>query len=137
MEYCNRPSDVPLPPSLHVKCQGKSGTGKSFVIMRLRNITRKLLKSNLASGVCAPTGCASTLTSGTTMYCLFKIPTGKDILYKQQMFLLIMDEDSMAGRLIWAWFEHRSQEGRRLLQQSGNTSPSLYVTREQSIRPWG
>eukprot|EP00957_Ditylum_brightwellii_P098953 7538166-Ditylum_brightwellii.AAC.1 len=90
--------------------------------MTLRNITRKLLKSNLADGVCAPTGCASTLISEMTMYCLFKIPTGKDTLYQlpkdricsnplefnnwvriwQQMFLLIMDEDSMAGRPIWA-----------------------------------
>eukprot|EP00957_Ditylum_brightwellii_P082672 6286557-Ditylum_brightwellii.AAC.1 len=43
----------------------------------------------------------------------------------------------MAGRPILAWFEHRSQEGRRFRQQSGNTSPSLYTTREQSIRPWG
>eukprot|EP00957_Ditylum_brightwellii_P075177 5712615-Ditylum_brightwellii.AAC.1 len=50
--------------------------------MTLRNITRKLLKSNLAGGVCAPTGCASTLKSGMTMYHLFKIPTGKDTLYK-------------------------------------------------------
>ena len=157
MEYYNSPSDVPLPPSLHVKCQGKPGTGKSFIIMTLRNITRKMLKSNFADGVCAPTGCASSLISGMTMYRLFKIPTAKDTLYNvpkdrscsnpfefkywvtmwQRMFLLIMDEDSMAGRPIWAWLEHRSQEGRRFLQQSENTSPSLYVSREQSIRPWG
>eukprot|EP00957_Ditylum_brightwellii_P097605 7432791-Ditylum_brightwellii.AAC.1 len=82
MEYYNSPSDVPLPPLLNVKCQGKPGTGKSFVIMMLRNTTRKLLKSNLADGVCAPTGCASTLISGMTIYCLFKIPTGNDTLYK-------------------------------------------------------
>ena len=55
---------------------------------------------------------------------------------RQQMFLLIVDEDSMAGRPIWAWFEHRSKEDRRFLQQSENTSLSLYVSREQSIRPW-
>eukprot|EP00957_Ditylum_brightwellii_P000496 38230-Ditylum_brightwellii.AAC.1 len=82
MEYYNSPSDVPLPPSSHVKCQGNPGTGKSFVIMTLRNITRKLLKSNLADGVCAPTGCESTLISGMTMHHLFKIPTGKDKLFK-------------------------------------------------------
>eukprot|EP00957_Ditylum_brightwellii_P156331 11899180-Ditylum_brightwellii.AAC.1 len=90
--------------------------------MKLRNITRKLLKSNLADGVYAPTGCESTHISGRTMYCLFNVPTGKDTLYKlpkdricsnplefnnwvrmwQQIFLLIMDEDSMAGRPIWA-----------------------------------
>eukprot|EP00957_Ditylum_brightwellii_P150290 11445538-Ditylum_brightwellii.AAC.1 len=66
------------------------------------------------------------------MYHLFKIPTGKDTLYKlpkdriccnslefnnwvrmwQRMFLLIIDEDSMASRPIWAWFEHRSQVNR-------------------------
>eukprot|EP00957_Ditylum_brightwellii_P093552 7123658-Ditylum_brightwellii.AAC.1 len=89
--------------------------------MTLRNITRKILKSNLADGVCTPTECASTLISGMTMYCLLKIPTGKDTLYKvpkdgscsnplefknwarmwQQIYLLIMDEDSMAGRPIW------------------------------------
>eukprot|EP00957_Ditylum_brightwellii_P114640 8742329-Ditylum_brightwellii.AAC.1 len=55
MEYYNSPSDVPLPPLSHVKCQGKPGTGKLFFIMTLRNITRKLLKSNFAYGVCAPT----------------------------------------------------------------------------------
>eukprot|EP00957_Ditylum_brightwellii_P121581 9271996-Ditylum_brightwellii.AAC.1 len=122
MEFYNNPSDVPLSPLLHVKCQGKPGTGKSFVIMTLRNITRILLKSNLADGVCAPIGCTSTLLSGITMHHLFKIPTGKDTLLKppkdmncstplefnnwarrwQEMFLLIMDEDSMAGRPIWA-----------------------------------
>eukprot|EP00957_Ditylum_brightwellii_P064822 4918096-Ditylum_brightwellii.AAC.1 len=47
----------------------------------LRNVTRKLLKSNLADGACAPIGCALTLISGMTMYCPFKIPTAKDTLY--------------------------------------------------------
>eukprot|EP00957_Ditylum_brightwellii_P192136 14625818-Ditylum_brightwellii.AAC.1 len=37
-----------------------------------------------------------------------------------------MDEDSMAGRPIWAWFEHKSWEGRRFLQQSGNKPPSFF-----------
>eukprot|EP00957_Ditylum_brightwellii_P184903 14082329-Ditylum_brightwellii.AAC.1 len=77
MEYYNSPSDVLLPLLLHVKCQGQPRTGKSLVIMTLRNITRKLLKSNLADGVCAQSGCASTLISGMTIYCLFKIPTRK------------------------------------------------------------
>eukprot|EP00957_Ditylum_brightwellii_P141328 10768409-Ditylum_brightwellii.AAC.1 len=49
--------------------------------MALRNITRKLLKSNSADGVYAPTGYASTLISGMAMYHLFKIPTGKGTLY--------------------------------------------------------
>eukprot|EP00957_Ditylum_brightwellii_P170600 12985487-Ditylum_brightwellii.AAC.1 len=60
-ELYNNPSGVPLPTLLYVKCQGKPGTGKSFVIMTLRNITRKIMKANLVDAASDPTGCAPTL----------------------------------------------------------------------------
>eukprot|EP00957_Ditylum_brightwellii_P188772 14369244-Ditylum_brightwellii.AAC.1 len=48
-----------------------------------------------------------------------------------------MDENSMSGRLLWSWFEHRSEKGRRCISQSGSITPNLSIAPEQSKRPWG
>ena len=66
---------------------------------------------------CAPTGCAASLINGTTHHQLFNIPTGRKFhmipkdwkeknafaiiaknTYWKDIFTLLMDEDSMAGR---------------------------------------
>ena len=79
LEFNASGMETDMPPCVHVKCQGKPGTGKSFVILILRNITRKILKSIVCDVASAPAGVAATLISGMTHYCLFKIPTGKTL----------------------------------------------------------
>eukprot|EP00957_Ditylum_brightwellii_P065634 4978162-Ditylum_brightwellii.AAC.1 len=109
-----------------------------------------------------PSGCAATLISDMTHYCLFKIPTGKVLtsvpydrsntcpLLKQRWkaswrkyFLLIMDEDSMVGRGIWAWPEHRVYEARKyispnLIVRGQNDVTTFHcLSKEQLDHPWG
>ena len=133
-----------MPVSYHIKVQGKPGTGKSFVILTLRNINRNIFKSNKFDAVSAPTGCSANLIDGVTHNRLFKIPVGakthkvptdwnsrnaqeikKWIMSWQQLNLLIMDEDSMAGRPIWAWFEHRCEELRRYFIQPNENNNEI------------
>eukprot|EP00957_Ditylum_brightwellii_P036299 2748997-Ditylum_brightwellii.AAC.1 len=80
--------ETDMPPCVHVKCQGKPGTGKPFVILTPRSITRKFLESTMCNVASAPTGCAA---------------------------MLMSDEDSMTGRGIWAWLEHRACETRKYI----------------------
>ena len=123
--------NVEPPPSVHVKVQGKPGTGKTFVTKTLQNITRNIFQSNDRDGGSAPTGCAAFLFGGKTHHRAVSMPTGRklnqvpsdiDISNDAQIlswkkvwsayFTYIMDEDSMLPTSFWAWFEHRASEGR-------------------------
>eukprot|EP00957_Ditylum_brightwellii_P140751 10722030-Ditylum_brightwellii.AAC.1 len=55
--------EIDMPPCIHVKCQGKPGTGQSFAILILKNIARTSLKTTMCDVASAPTGCAATLIS--------------------------------------------------------------------------
>ena len=114
-----------------VKIQGLPGTGKSFIANTIRNIDINLNPMHLSYTCCAPTGCAASLINGTTHHTLFNLPLGKCFFssptdwneknassiiakhkYWKNIFTLLMDEDSMAGRPFWGWFKHRLEEFR-------------------------
>ena len=149
------------PPSQHVFVEGKPGTGKSFITKTLRNVTRKLCKSNRADMASAPTGCAAALIEGSTHCRCSSIPTGAkfhkaptDIRNSNsdrvramrssmcQVTSRFMDEHSMAGRPYWAWLKHRHEELRRpvsVLDAECNTVYEDTVNLQPEIynRPWG
>ena len=81
---------------------------------------------------CAPTRCDALLINETTHHQLFNIPIGKKFnfapkdwnennassiivkhKYWENIFTLLMDEDSMSGRPFWGWFKHRLEEFRK------------------------
>mmetsp|Transcript_10254 Transcript_10254/g.15492 ORF Transcript_10254/g.15492 Transcript_10254/m.15492 type:complete len:241 (+) Transcript_10254:654-1376(+) len=120
------PPPPPRPPDQHLLIEGLPGTGKTFIIKTIRNMTRKIHKSNRADLACAPTGCAASLIDGSTTCRSFSIPTGKK--YKkapenravtnvsqyraaQIAFASIItqnhDESSMNGRSDFAFIKHR------------------------------
>ena len=124
---CN---DIDIPPSLLIKVQGKPGTGKSFVANTVKNITRTVLKAKRDEASC-PTGCAASLIGGKTHFRALHIPAGKALHNKPNHFigervtgfldiiemyktiwLYIMDEDSMAGFQLWAFFKQRLEQFR-------------------------
>ena len=122
------------PPTQLVKIEGLPGVGKTFVIMCLRNIARRIKQSNGADLTSAPTGAASFLINGRTHYRLYSIPTQKKQfkaapknlsisnadrvreLHTNAMNaeVVLMDEDSMVGRELLAHIEHRHCELRNL-----------------------
>ena len=124
---------TPPPPTQLVKIEGLPGVGKSFVIMCLRNIARRIKNSNLADLTSAPTGAASFLISAPTHYRLYSLPTGKkdfkdapknlgvtDALRVLEMHMraseadvVLMDEDSMVSCELLVHLEHRHAELRR------------------------
>ena len=67
-----------MPPQSHVKCHGNTGTGRDFVIISMRNITRNLSNSNKDDQALGPTGCSSSLINGTTNNIFFIINVGKE-----------------------------------------------------------
>ena len=66
-----------LPPSLFTAIEGKPGTGKSFVLKTIRNITRQLTNSNNADMASAPTGYAAALIDRTNHCRCNSISVGK------------------------------------------------------------
>lgn len=126
------PTDTPPPPSIFLLVEGKPGSGKSFILKTLRNITRAIMKSNLAELTSAPTGVAGSLINASTHCRVASIPTGKAVTkppskiaatnYQQvlslakshqSIFSRFMDEHSMMGRKQFAWMKHRMEEFRR------------------------
>ena len=115
-----------LPESHHIRIQGNLGTGKTFVIKIMRNITKNVLKCNHYDEATAPTGVAASLIDDKTHFRGLRIPVSGKKFYNpttniiitnaeanklchdiwRNIFLFIMDEDSMAGRPFWAWFRH-------------------------------
>ena len=98
----------------------------------MRNITESMLKSNNLDEATAPTGVAVSLIDGKIHFRSFKIPVCSKNLYNpttlivitntevnklrydtwRNIFLFIMDEDSMASRTFLAWFRHMIEERR-------------------------
>ena len=120
----NGTNNMPMPS--HFKCHGKLGTGKIFVNVTMHNITRKQMKYNIFDATSAPTEFAANLSHSVTHNRLYKIPIGKKShtsgleCYKgfnveemyfdmEEVFLLIVDEDSMAGQYMGSWFENKSE----------------------------
>jgi hypothetical protein len=138
---------IPRPPCQHVLVEGLPGTGKTFIILTLRNITRQIYKNNLSDMASAPTGCAAALIYGSTICRNYSIPTGKayhkppsdrpvtnalEHLAAQRRFssviTSIIDEDSMMGFGDFAWEKHRNEENRRattVLNDEGTTIPQV------------
>ena len=56
--------DIIPPPSTFTKVQGKPGTGKTFVVNTIQNITRNIFQSDRFDAGSAPTGCAAALFGG-------------------------------------------------------------------------
>ena len=97
----------------------------------MRNITKNILKSNNFDEATAPTGVAASLIDGKTHLRSLKILVSSKIFYNPttnisitntevnelwhetwiNMFLFIIDEESMAGRTFWAWLRHMIEEG--------------------------
>jgi hypothetical protein len=124
--------DVDLPDMQNVYVEGLPGTGKTFVINTLRNMIRKIYKSNNRDIASAPTGCAAALINGSTHARSMSLPVGKKakecpsnietthldrIKYLRECHRLLiartMDESSMLGQLYWGWMRHRHEEMRR------------------------
>jgi len=120
------------PPSMFLLVEGKPGSGKSFILKTLRNITRVIMNSNCAELTSAPTGVAGSLINASTHCRVASLPTGKEVTkppYKikstnyqqimslaishQSIFTRLMDEHSMMGRKQFAWMKHRMEELRR------------------------
>jgi hypothetical protein len=121
-----------LPEMQNVYVEGLPGTGKTFVINTIRNMIRKIYKSNRRDAASAPTGCAAALINGSTHARSMSLPVGKKaklppsnidvtnldrIKYlrdsHKHLIARIMDESSMLGQLYWAWLKHRHEELRR------------------------
>ena len=144
--------------------EGLPGTGKTFVIKTLRNMTRKVFKNKNSDMASAPTGCAASLFNGSTHNRCCDIPTGKtfqkyptniersDISRIQCMtktmrniICRIFDEHSMTGRSMFGWLKHRHEEFRRpqrIFDDSGNVIFDSSTNEDSlpeaiSSRPWG
>ena len=80
------------PKSLCTKVEGKPGTGKSFVINTLRNMTRMIQNTNNVDMASAPTGAVSAIINGATHCRSVLIPTGKALKKTQVMcnFLILI-----------------------------------------------
>jgi hypothetical protein len=126
----NQPSgEVTLPPMQCVYIEGLPGTGKTYCIMNLRNMTRVIYNTNAADMASAPTGCAASLIHGSTNFRVGFIPTG-DKFYKaptnaqinnhEQLMAnglsycsvkkRLVDEHSMMGWPDHVWYKHRNKE---------------------------
>ena len=98
----------------------------------IRNININLNSIFLSYTCCAPTGCAVLLINGTTHHQLFNIPTVKVFhkppkdwkennaslniakhKYWKNIFTLLIDADSIAGRLFLGSFKNRLEEFRK------------------------
>ena len=139
------------PVSMSVKIQGLPGTGKTFIANTIRNIDINLNPMLLSYTCCAPTRCAASLINRTTQHQLFNIPTWKVFHkppkdwkeenaslnidkhnYWKNIFTLLLDEDSMAGRSFWGWFKHRLEEFRKIklkIDEDLNTQPIFHDKR--------
>ena len=135
------------------------------VIHTLRNITRNLLKSKKYDEVSASAGCAASRINGKTYFRSMRILVGiqkfnndttniviKNIggskhwhEYRKNIFLFMMDDNSMSGRPFWGWFKHRLEEaicGGDVLNpdiSSANEhhSSTLYDHSDTFKRTWG
>eukprot|EP00984_Skeletonema_dohrnii_P031047 scaffold23084_cov153-Skeletonema_dohrnii-CCMP3373.AAC.2 len=130
------PPPPPRPPDQHLLIEGLPGTGKTFIIKTIRNMTRKIHKSNRADIAVAPTGCAASHIHGSTTCRTFFIPTGKKQYKKppenrtvtnaseykaaQLAFSAIItqshDEMSMYGIPDYGFVRHRNEEYRRKVE---------------------
>jgi hypothetical protein len=160
----NDPECVP-PLQSYTLIEGLPGTGKTFVIKTLRNMTRQIFKNNNADMASAPTGCAASLFNGSTHNRCCDIPTGKafqkhptnikqsDVTKIKSMtktmrnvICRIFDEHSMTGRSMFGWLKHRHEEFRRpqrILDDNGMLIFDSSSSSEESLpevvskRPWG
>ena len=66
-----------LPDSQNIYVEGLPGTGKTFIIKTLRNMIRKIHKSNHCDIASAPTGCATALINGSTHARSMSLPVEK------------------------------------------------------------
>ena len=124
----NDPECVP-PLQSYTLIEGLPGTGKTFVIKTLRNMTRLIFRNNNADMASAPTGCAASLFNGSTHNHCCDIPTGKafqkyptnikqsDITKIKSMtktmrniICRIFYEHSMTGRSMFGWLKHRDEK---------------------------
>ena len=157
-EQSNQP---PPPPTQCVFCEGKPGTGKTFVVNTCRNMNRKIHRRNTADMASAPTGCAAALIDGSTHCRCASIPTGAkfhktpknvettDIdrlnYLRASMCMIIarfMDEHSMSGRPMWGWLKFRHEEFRRPVDVHDEETNTVHVddtnlTKDVYSRPWG
>lgn len=117
------------PPSIFLLVEGKPGSGKSFILKTLWNITRAIMKFNNAELTSAPTGVAGSLINASTHCRVASLPTGKDAsklpckvkttnyeqvmslaISHQSIFTRLMDENSMMGRKQFGWMKHQMEE---------------------------
>jgi hypothetical protein len=162
--WSQRPGTGPHlpPPSIFLLVEGKPGSGKSFILKTLRNITRIIMKSNRAELTSAPTGVAGSLINASTHCRVASIPTGKEVNkppykisstnYQQVMslsishlhiFTRLMDEHSMMGRRQFAWMKHRMEELRRPFPLVDNKGEDVFKDHQHPLdkalyeRPFG
>ena len=140
------------PPSQMILVNGSPGTGKSWVINTLRNITRLLHGTNGADMASAPTGCSASIINGATHYRVCNIPTGKEFKGAPTAFPVnnarklqstrnvmskvvtrLIDEHSMMSRSMLTWLCHRSKELRkpRIVVNDDNTV--IGVSRDSNL----
>jgi PIF1 helicase. len=152
----------PPPPSIFLFVEGKPGSGKSFILKTLRNISRKVMNSNSAEITSAPTGVAGSLINASTHCRVASLPTGKEVSkcpYKmkttkyqqvmslavshQSIFTRLMDEHSMMGRKQFAWMKHRMEELRRPLSLVNDHGEEMFTEENHPLpqciyeRPFG
>jgi hypothetical protein len=120
------------PPCIFLLVEGKPGSGKSFVLNTLRNISRAITKSNHGELTSAPTGVAGSLINASTHCRVASIPTGRDFSKPptnitstkcqklqslsnshRHIFTRLLDEHSMMGRKYFGWMKHRMEELRK------------------------
>ncbi|KAL7537702.1 hypothetical protein ACHAXR_008006, partial [Thalassiosira sp. AJA248-18] len=132
------------PPTQLVKVEGLPGVGKTFIILTLRNIARRIEGRNNADLASTPTGCSAFLIHGSTHYRLLSISAGKKEMKKppttktssnalevaalttrlRNCEIHLMDEDSMNGRPLFAHITNRHCHTRRegqVIDQEGNS----------------
>ena len=153
--------DPPL--QSHLLVEGLPGTGKTFVIKTIRNMTRQILQDNNADVASAPTGCAASHFSGSTHNRCCDIPSGKSFqnyptnlkrsnvskiqfMTKTMRSIVcrIFDEHSMTGRSMFGWLKYRHEEFRRPQRIVDDNGRLIFdgSTRESLpekiwSRPWG
>ena len=115
-----------------VYIEGLPGTGKTYCIMNLRNMTRVIYNTNAADMASAPTGCAASLIHGSTNFRVgfittgdkfYKAPTNAQMNNHEQLLATrlsycsvktrLVDEHSIMGQPDHAWYKHRNEEFRR------------------------
>jgi hypothetical protein len=123
------------PPCLRAYIQGNPGTGKTFMILTMRNMIRQLYDSSKQDRAVTPTGCSADLIHGETVYRAAKVPAGNkkqqgpitsafngrisstDLLTFCKTWMpvvaLFFDESSMASRPLLGWSEDRVRTARQ------------------------